>query len=70
LQKIAYTFGYGERDFFKRIHADTLVQDGTLPNARVFTVSKSAHHPYFDNPEETLEYALESFFQFETELFK
>lgn len=45
---------YGEKDFFKRIHADTLMNEGTLPNARVFTVSKSAHHPYFDNPEETL----------------
>lgn len=25
LQNIAYTFGYGEKDFFKRIHADNLI---------------------------------------------
>jgi pimeloyl-ACP methyl ester carboxylesterase len=65
LRDIPTTFAYGDSDFFKREHADELVNDGTLVDCKVFTVSNSGHHLYFDNPEETLLNLLSEFFRHE-----
>jgi len=52
------TFLYGEADFFKREFADTLVAEGTLAKAKVFTVPAAGHHPYIDNPEASVQLML------------
>ena len=61
LQKLKLTFLYGETDFFWRSCADELVTDGTLKQAKVFTVPASGHHPYIDNPEVVVKLTLDNF---------
>merc|ERR1712060_264053 len=41
LQALPITFMYGEKDFFKRDHADKLISDGVLKISKVFTIAAS-----------------------------
>lgn len=62
LQKLKITWLFGEKDFFWRSSADTLLSEGTTPHAKVFSVPNSGHHPYIDNPSESARLALSNFF--------
>jgi hypothetical protein len=59
------TLTYGEKDFFKRKYADDLFKEGVLKTGSVNTVFGCGHHLYFDDPENTLKYTLDSFFKIE-----
>lgn len=63
LRAIPTAFAYGDADFMKPAHAQLLIHERTLPHAEVFVVSNSGHHLYFDNPAETLQGLLGSFFR-------
>ena len=65
LQQLKLTFLYGEKDFFVRENADILIKEGTLKNARVFSVPASGHHPYIDNPSDTSKFFISTFLEFE-----
>ena len=56
---------FGETDFFKREHADKLVNDGILKNAKVLTLADTGHHAYIDNTRGLLEELLKSYFEHE-----
>mgnify|MGYP001626608088 CR=1 FL=1 len=52
--EVPITFIYGENDFFKRHHADKLIEDKIFSNTSAFsvhTVEQAGHHPYIDNPD-------------------